>query len=233
MYDWENIADQLQRVANGENNAWDKLIIALHPLLDALVQRQPIGRLRGDEDAKRDIVTKVIGKLHRDEHRVITKFVTHENPPPIKAWIRIMVRSAAIDVMRGHPEFQRNYENQLPGWFSLATLVTVDGAARPDSLQAKQREAEWFMTKAVESARNAIAEHDDGAAAELARVWNVGVVHTRRLIKRIDCYPSVFAMILEGHTYGEIASVLALSRREIELTVRYIEEFYRARGFAS
>lgn len=144
-----------------------------------------------------------------------------------------MVRSAAIDVMRGQPEFQRGYENQLPGWFSLATLVTADGSGQPNSLEAKQREAERFMTKAVELARKATLEHGEQAATELARAWNVGLVHTRRLIKRMDYYPPVLAMVLEGHTYGEIALALGPSRREIELIVSYIEEFYRARGFAS
>ncbi len=226
------MAELLHEVAGGQVEAWGELLIALSPILEALASRQPLGRLRDDVDTQRDIVAKVIGKLHRDEHELVKKFVGHKTPPPLKAWIRVLVRSAAIDVMRGKPEFQRGNQERLPGWFSLATLVTRDGANRADSLEAKQREVEVSMTQAIVSARAAIAEEGDEATLALAREWNVAPLHVRRLVQRIDLYPVVLKMVLAGFTYVEIADQAACSRREIGLVVGYIEEFFRARGFA-
>ena len=37
--------------------------------------------------------------------------------------------------------------------------------------------------------------------------------------------------VLEGMSYPETATKLGVTRREVELTVRYIEEFLRARRF--
>lgn len=233
LHDWERIANQLKEVAEGQEGAWGELLVSLSPVLEGLARRQPLGRLRDDEDIQRDIVTKVIGKLHAGENRVVKKFVDHETPPPLKAWIRVLVRSAAIDVMRGRPEFQRGNKEKLPHWFSLATLVTSDGVQRPDSIEAKQREVEKFMTKAVESTRQALADDTEGAVAHLAREWNIPPVHTRRIVKRVDHYPVVLSMVLAGHTYVEIAESIALSRREVALMVEYIEEFFHACGFAA
>ena len=56
--------------------------------------------------------------------------------------------------------------------------------------------------------------------------------HVRRLIARGDQYLRVLVAVLDGHSYPEVATQLGLTRREIELTVRYIEELLRARGFA-
>jgi len=231
--DWLQIAEQLKRVANAQDDAWDTLLVALTPVLESLVRRQPIGRLRDDEDAQRDILTRVIGKLHSRDHRVIKKFVAHEDPPPLKAWIRVLVRSAAIDEMRGRPEFQRASKERLPGWFSLSTLVTAHGSKGENTLEGKQREVENLMSAAIVSARKAVADVGVEAEVQLASDWNVGVVHTRRLIKRIDHYPVVLAMVLAGHTYAEIAEASELTRREVELIVGYIEEFFHARGFAA
>jgi DNA-directed RNA polymerase specialized sigma24 family protein len=41
----------------------------------------------------------------------------------------------------------------------------------------------------------------------------------------------MLAAVLEGHSYPEIAKRLSISRREVELTIRYIEELLKERGF--
>ncbi len=230
---WEQIARHLRAVARETSGAWEELLVALSPKLETLARRQPIGRLRDDEDAQRDIIAKVIGRLHASDHKTIKKWATQDDPPPLQAWIRVLVRSAAIDVMRARPEFIRGSHRQAPGWFSLATLVTQAGAHTPNTLAAKQREVEEFLARAIAQARSALDMHEDDAAAQLATDWKIPAVHTRRLLKRIDEYERILAMALAGHSYVEIGETLDLSRREVELIAGYIEEFFHIRGFAA
>ncbi len=229
---WEQIGLHLQEVAAGNPEAWEQLLALLSPLVERCSRAQPIGRLRDDEDAVRDIVAKVIAKLHANEHRTIKKFVEKEDPPPLEAWIRVLVRSAAIDVMRAHPEFVRGSKKREPGWLSLATLVTREGPA-PNTLAAKQREVETFLAQSMREAREELERSPSDAAANLAAAWKIPVLHTRRLVKRVDVYERVLDHVLAGPSYVEVAAELRMSRREVELVVGYIEEFFHCRGFAA
>jgi hypothetical protein len=38
--------------------------------------------------------------------------------------------------------------------------------------------------------------------------------------------------VLAGHSYPEVAAALTITRREVELTVRCLEDLLAARGFA-
>lgn len=198
-----------------------------------MTRNQPVGRLRDDEDVQRDIVASVIGKLYADEHRVVKKLVAAEEQPVLQAWFRVLVRRAAIDIMRGRPEFRRGSKEKQPAWVSLATLVTRDGALAPSSLVAKQREVESFMARSLKEARTAIASMGDRAAESLATQWKIPAIHSRRLVKRVDYYGEVLELVFAGNSYVEIAKQTKLSRREVELIVGYIEEFFHARGFAN
>ncbi|MBL4635794.1 MAG: hypothetical protein JKY56_18175 [Kofleriaceae bacterium] len=233
MESWEQIAVLFQDLAAGEEGAWQRLLVTLTPKLEILSRNQPIGRLRDDEDARRDIVAKVITRLHANEHRAIKRWVADDAPAPVRAWIRVVVRSAAIDVMRARPEYIRGSKNRSPGWFSLATLASQAGAAVPDSLVGKQREVESFMAESAREVRRAVEAQGSDAAGHLAATWQIPVVHTRRFVKRLDSYSEVLRMILAGCSYSEVSESLALSRREVELVVGYIEEFFHARGFGA
>ncbi len=230
---WDEIANSLEAIAEGKTSAWSTLLEQLEPEIDRIARYQKIGRLRTDEDAIRDIVTKVIARLHAGDYRAVKKLFALDEPPKVKAWMRVLVRSAAIDVMRAQPEFLRANKKNSAGWISLDTLVTVDGVKTPDSLVAKQREVEQFMARASLDARSAIAEHGDDAASALAELWKIAPVHARRIIKKVEVFEPVLKMVLAGFNYIEIAKELSLSRREVELTVGYIEEFFHARGFAA
>jgi hypothetical protein len=229
---WDQIGRYLAAVVDGEETAWADLLVALTPELEEIARRAPIGRLRGDADARRDVVTAVIAKLHADGHRVIKKLVAATDPPPLSAWVRLLVQRAAIDVMRGRPEFVRGGADREPGWLSLATLVTQHGAEVEGSLVTKRREVEQFIQRSAQEARDAAAQFGDDAAAKLAATWGIAVVHARRMVKR-DAYESVLALILEGHTVSEVAERLGQTRREIDLIVEYIEALCHARGFAA
>jgi DNA-directed RNA polymerase specialized sigma24 family protein len=55
----------------------------------------------------------------------------------------------------------------------------------------------------------------------------------RRLVQKGTQYLGVLGAVLEGHSYPETADKLGITRREVELTVRYIEELLQARGFGA
>jgi len=230
---WDQIEQHMRDVVQSDPEAWGQLLLALMPKLEEITRKQPIGRLNRDEDVRRDILVSVIAKLHSGEYRAIKKYLARDNPPPIRIWLRVLARSAAIDVMRRHPEFSPGNKERLPRWFSLATLISGHGIVVPDTLLAKKREAELFLKHTMQESREAMANHGENAAMALAQTWNIKPLHTRRLIKRIDSFEETFQLSLAGHTYGEIAEKMSRSRREVELTVGYLEEFFQARGFST
>lgn len=230
---WEQIGVELEAVARGEDGAWERLIVALTPELETFARRAPIGRLRYDEDARRDIIAGTIARLHRDDHAAIRRMLAQPERPPLIAWFRLIVRRVAIDVLRGRPEFVRAARERDAGWLSISTLVSRHGAASPASLEAKRREVVRFLAEAVEEVRAAIARHGDGAADALATAWGVPVLHARRIVKRADDYVAVLAGVFAGHTHVELADQLGRTVREIELVLDYLEELFHVRGFAA
>jgi hypothetical protein len=90
------------------------------------------------------------------------------------------------------------------------------------------------MTKAVDQASQSTSEHGrDEAIARLSAAWKIDRTHVRRLVQRADRYLRVLIAIFEGRSYSEIAASLAVTPREVELTVRYVEDFLAARDFGS
>ncbi len=223
----------MRSVIEHESGAWATLLEILDPELERIARNQPLGRLRDDIDVHRDIVTKTIDKLHKDEHRAIARFVDHDAPPPLEAWIRVMVRNAAIDVMRARPEFIRGRGGDKPKWLSLATLATLDAVNSADSLVAKRQEVESFLANAIASAR-ALTTSLGGAnaATKLADEWKIPILHTRRLVKKVALYQPVLSLVLAGCDHTAIAERLGMSRREVELLIGYLEQFFHASGFA-
>jgi len=53
--------------------------------------------------------------------------------------------------------------------------------------------------------------------------------HVRRLATKGAQFLAVLVAVLEGRAQQEIAASLAITRREVELTVRYLEELLQAR----
>lgn len=233
MADWSAIETQLRAVAVEGERAWPQLQQLLHPELTRLARFQPIGRLRSDLDAPHEIVVRVFARLHANEYRTVKKLFSTEQPPSIGAWIRVIVRSAAIDFMREHPDYVRGNATREAAWISVQSLVSSDGSPPADSLVAKQREVEQYLMRSLSEAQHAIGEHGEDAVQALAIAWKVEPLQVRRLVKKGAQYLPVLRRVLAGHSYPEIAVALEITRREVELVVSYIEEFLRARGFAS
>lgn len=227
---------EFRAVAQTGEAAWKALAAALFPAVTKIARRQPIGRLRNDQDAAHEIATRVLERLHAKEFSAIKKLCAADPPPTLEAWLRVLVRNAAIDVVRDAPEFERKTQTRDAGWISLATLTTTPGAV-PDSLVEKRRSVIAFIAAAVaraEALRAALApdKDPDEVLAVLAAEWNIGRIHVRRLVQRGERYLAVIEPVLAGHSYPEVAEQLGVTRREVELTVQYIEELLAARRFA-
>ena len=204
----------------------------LHPELVRLARFQPIGRLRRDVDAAHEIAMRVLGRLHANDYRVVKKLFSTEKPPEVGAWMRVLVRSAAIDFMRAHTDFIRQSTTREAGWISLHSLVSSDGSVPSDSLVEKQREVVRFLIHALDATHKVLDEHGEDAVSVLAIAWKVEPLHARRLVKKGDQYLPVLRLVLAGNSYPEVAAALAVTRREVELIVSYVEEFLVARRFA-
>jgi len=223
---------ELRAVADRGEPAWPSLAAALFPVLLPIATRQPIGRGRRDADAPREIVTRILESLHAREFAAIKKLCQLDPPPVLAAWLRIVVRRAAIDYMRTRPEYERATSHREPRWITLATLTSAAPARAPDSLVEKRDALLSFLRSAVARAGEEAQSHGDDAIARLSAEWAIPRIHVRRLVQRGTQYLQVIDAVLAGHSYPEIAATLQVSRREVELTVLYIEEFLTARRFA-
>jgi DNA-directed RNA polymerase specialized sigma24 family protein len=225
----QHLWELLRAVAASGDAAWPALLAELEPMLALFAKRQPIGRLRDREDTPREIVTRVFARLHARDFAAVRKLCTLDPAPELRAWLRVLVRRSAIDYMREVPEFERSANR----WVSLATLSSGAPSPDPDSLAGKRTELLAFVRAAVDHARGEFSAHGELAFTRLALEWKIGRIHVRRLVTRGDQYIAVLAGVLEGHSYPEVAERLAITRREVELTVRYLEELLRERGFGA
>lgn len=216
----------------GGDAEWKALLVELEPELMMMARNQPIGRLRDREDSPREIVTRVVARLHGREYATVKKLCALDPPPELRAWLRVLVRRSAIDYMREHPEFDRGNAERAPRWISLASLSSGEAiAAVPSSLSQKRAQVIAFVRQAVEEATTAFKAEGDDALFRIALEWKVTRIHVRRVVTRGEQYVTVLSMVLEGSSYPETAEKLGITRREVELTVRYIEELLRARRF--
>jgi DNA-directed RNA polymerase specialized sigma24 family protein len=214
-------------------DAWPALAAELEPVIAEMAKRQPVGRLRAGEDTPREIVARVLARLHKREFAAIRKLCAMHPRPELRAWLRVLVKRSAIDYMRESPEYERGNAQREDRWISLATLSSR-AAAQADTLGAKRAEVLAFVRDAIARANDEARRHGaDEAIARLALEWKIDRGHVRRLVSRGERYLHVLASVLEGRSYPEVAVQLGLSRREVELTVRYLEELLAARGFAS
>jgi DNA-directed RNA polymerase specialized sigma24 family protein len=218
-------------VAKDGAEAWPKLLVELHPELALLARRQPIGRLRDQEDSPREIVTRALARLHARDFAAIKKLCAIDPPPELRAWLRVVVRHSAIDYIRANPEFQRASRERPARWVSLASLSSSAPGPVPDSIAEKRAQVLAAVRDMVARAAAEHVAHGDEAFGKLAADWKVARIHVRRLAKRGERYLAVLGAVLEGRSYPETAELVGITRREVELTVRYLEELLVARGF--
>jgi DNA-directed RNA polymerase specialized sigma24 family protein len=220
---------ELFRAVARDGAVWPDLMAALEPELVAMAKRAPIGRLRGREDSPRDIVTRVFDRLHAREFAAVVKLCAMDPPPELRAWLRVVVRRAAIDYMRQSPEFARATAARPADWVSLATLTSLTPTPAPNSLAGKRELVVGTVRDMIARAVAEVAARGDDAYTRLATEWGIPRIHVRRLATRGDELMSVLVGVLAGHTQADLAAKLSLSRREVELAVRNLEELLQAR----
>jgi DNA-directed RNA polymerase specialized sigma24 family protein len=223
MSDDLELWELFRSVARDGDAAWPALLVRLEPELLAFARRQPIGRLRDRDDSPREISSRVFARLYARDYAAIRALCASEPPPVLRAWLRVIVRRSAIDYMRESPEFERATAARPDRWISLASLVSGIAAPAPDSIAQQRRlvlEAVREMVRATAQARAA----GDDALARLALEWKISRLHVRRLATRGEQLLAVLVAVLEGRSQLEIAAQLAITRREVELAVRYLEE---------
>ena len=225
--------DRFRAVAATSNDAdWKALLVELEPELLMMARNQPIGRLRDREDSPREIVTRVVARLFNKDHGAVKKLCAIDPPPELRAWLRVLVRRSAIDYMREHPEFDRGNAERTPRWISLASLGSGEAVAiDPSSLAQKRAQVISYIRATVDEAVAAFKAEGDDALFRLALEWGITRIHVRRVAKSGEQYVKVLTLVLEGQSYPETAAELGITRREVELTVRYIEELLRERRF--
>jgi DNA-directed RNA polymerase specialized sigma24 family protein len=205
--------------------AWPALMAALEPELIGMARQTPIGRLRDREDSPREVVAAVFARFHANDHAVIKRLCAQEPRPELRAWLRVVVRRAAIDFMRANPEFERASNR----WISLATLTSSAPEQSADSLVEKRAEVVKALREMVATAETETAARGEDAIGHLALEWGVERLHVRRLVARGAQYLAVIGALFAGHSHTDTATQLGLTRREVELTLGYVEELLRAR----
>jgi DNA-directed RNA polymerase specialized sigma24 family protein len=220
--------DLLEAVARDGDAAWPALLTALQPALIAIARRQPIGRLRDHEDSPREIATRVFSRLHARDFAAIRKLCARAPRPVLRAWLRVIVRRSAIDYMRASPEFERATAHRPDRWISLASLTSAAPAAA-ESIVEQRRLVLSTTRDLVDRAARAYRAEGDRALTRLAQEWRLARLQVRRLATRGDQMIAVLVAVLEGRAQGDTAAALGLTPREVELTVRYLEELLRAR----
>ena len=81
----------------------------------------------------------------------------------------------------------------------------------------------------VARAQSEVVARGDDAYTQLALEWKISRIHVRRLATKGEQLLAVLAGTFEGRNHGEIAQQLAITRREVQLAVGYIEELMTAR----
>ena len=219
---------ELFQAVTRDPGAWPALMAALEPELLGIARQTPIGRLRDREDSPREIVAAVFARFHANDHAVIKRLCAQEPRPELRAWLRVVVRRAAIDFMRANPEFERASNR----WISLATLTSSAPEQSADSLVEKRAEVVKALREMVATAQTETAARGEDAIGHLALEWGIERLHVRRLVARGAQYLAVIDAVFAGHSHTDTAAQLGLTRREVELTLGYVEELLRAR-FAS
>ena len=229
----ESLWPLFRAVAETGEAAWPALLAALEPVLLPMASHQPIGRLRAQEDSPREILIRVLERLHARDFAAVLKLCAMDPVPQLQAWLRVIVRRSAIDYMRESPEYERATAARDNRWISLATLTSVVADGGLDSLAEKREQLLAFVRAAVERAEAEFRDHGDDAFGRLASEWDIPRIHVRRLVQRGTRYLQTLDGVLAGHSYPEVAAKLGVSRREVELTVHYLEELLEARRFAA
>lgn len=125
--------DEVERLvvaaADGDESAWQGLMMAITPPLTKIVASPRfLGRL-GQRDDDRDlIVTGVFERLRVNQFNRLKLYLDARATNPklrFLSWLRVVAKRVGIDYLRAHPEYLRRHDDNAsrPGeWVNAGTL---------------------------------------------------------------------------------------------------------------
>lgn len=136
----DELASLASQAAEGDPDAWRALWTALDSRLESLVrQRRLLGGLSQNEDDRREVVLRVMGRLQQDGFRRLRLFVRQRNDSPglsLVAWLTVVARNAAIDYLRAHPDFLASRSRQAARHRgTVADILTLPPPSRGPGLR--------------------------------------------------------------------------------------------------
>ncbi len=172
------------RAAAGDEEAWRALWSTLEPRLAGLLRKPTfLPHLTRREDAIRDIVVAIMGRLRQNDfHRLHLYLAARDADPALvfMRWLMVVAKRVAIDSLRAHPDYvdrrrAAGSEDEPPGAWIETEELPADGSthgARPpmtNRVTARQilRYAQGVLPDAQRRALELWAEH--GSAEEIAR----------------------------------------------------------------
>src|SRR5689334_14321764 len=106
------------RVVAGESALFGRLIEQLWTeWLDLLAASRSVRALGGDEDHARNIATRLLDKLQKDDFRALRLFAEWRGRHPEKSfhdWLRIVVANASRDYLRERRAGRASHESNEP-----------------------------------------------------------------------------------------------------------------------
>ncbi|MFO0550562.1 MAG: hypothetical protein U0271_19360 [Polyangiaceae bacterium] len=133
----------IERVVRGEASAWHELWAAVEPTVWAISGKpQIVGALARRTDERRNIVVDVMARLAEHDFRRLRQFLdaaAARTSTSFKAWLATVTARAAIDYVRGHPEYLRraaDVSRHEPRWVQHTSVDAVDDReSRADPLR--------------------------------------------------------------------------------------------------
>ena len=165
-------------------------------------------------------MTAVFAAFTRTITIVIHRLCAHDPRPELRAWLRVVVRRAAIDYMRANPEFER--ATQPPNrWISLATL-TLGGAraAGADSLVEKRKQVLDVAARDGRARRHRVRGPRRGCdRPPRARVGARTLARAPARARGAQ-YLAVITAVFAGHSHTDVAAQLATDSARSRIDAR-------------
>jgi len=103
----ETLERLVERTLGGDERAWREVWLALDPMVEDVARRPRItGRLARCEDARRDVVVRVMEELRRDGFRGLVELGERLacRDGSFRPWLFRLARNVAVSYVRAHAE---------------------------------------------------------------------------------------------------------------------------------
>jgi RNA polymerase sigma factor (sigma-70 family) len=136
--DTELIDGLIDRVLDGDPDAWRAFAGRVHPVVLAILRRRRLGGdLSEREDLHRDVAMEALDRLHADGFAALRRYAgSRELYPETRfvQWLAVVVGNTFVDRLRSLPEYQRRRNNAARALVRIAhEPLDADAADRGPS----------------------------------------------------------------------------------------------------